>query len=189
MVFLGSGREGRMGERVSTLIRKKLESKEVNVSFIDPLTLGEPVVKQPIQFLKDPSLVADNLKKYNEEIIKSDAYFLITAEYNGSICPGLSNCIDYFPPSSYEHKPFAISSYSMGPFGGVIAGSSLRHVISVLGGFPIAGSLVIPEVHKAVSEDGVGNERVERNAEKIVNSLLWYTEAIKKQKETKPLPK
>eukprot|EP00800_Vazella_pourtalesii_P016444 TRINITY_DN4757_c0_g1_i1.p1 TRINITY_DN4757_c0_g1~~TRINITY_DN4757_c0_g1_i1.p1 ORF type:complete len:199 (+),score=44.61 TRINITY_DN4757_c0_g1_i1:159-755(+) len=188
MIFLGSGREGRMGERVAQLVRKKLEEKKVEVSFIDPHTLSLPIVTQPIQMMKDQSLASDSLKKFNEEIIRSDAYFLISAEYNGTICPGLSNCFDYFPPSSYKHKPFAISTYSMGSFGGVIAGSTLRHCISVLGGFPVPGSLVFPEVHKAVSEDGVGNERVEKRTEQMVDSLLWYTEAIKKHKETNPPP-
>ena len=189
MIFLGSGRDGRMGERVAQLVRRKLESKKVEISFIDPLTLALPIVTQPIQFIKDPTPVPDVLKKFHEKILKSDAYFLVSAEYNGAICPGLTNCIDYFPPASYSHKPFAIVTYSMGPFGGMIAGSTLRQVISVLGGFPIPGSLVIPEVHKAVSEDGVGNERVEKKSEQMVDMLLWYTEAIKNHKETNPLPK
>ena len=177
-----------MGERVAQLVRKKLEEKKVNITFIDPLTLSLPIVTQPIQMMKDQSLASDSLKKFNEEIIQSDAYILISAEYNGAVCPGLTNCIDYFPPSSYKHKPFAITTYSLGSFGGVIAGSTLRHSISVLGGFPIPGSLVIPEVNKAVSEDGVGNERVEKRAEQMVDTLLWYTEAIKKHKETTPPP-
>ena len=177
-----------MGERVARLVRKKLEEKKVDICFIDPHTLSLPILTQPIQMMKDPSLASDSLKKFNEEIIQSDAYVLISAEYNGAICPGLTNCIDYFPPSSYKHKPFSITTYSMGSFGGVIAGSTLRQTISVLGGFPIPGSLVIPDVSKAVSEDGVGNERVEKRAEQMVDTLLWYTEAIKKHKETNPPP-
>ena len=178
-----------MGERVAQLVRRKLECKQVEISFIDPLTLALPVVNQPIQFIKDPASVPDVLKKYNEEIIKSDAYFLVSAEYNGAPCPGLTNCIDYFPPSSYAHKPFAIVTYSMGPFGGVIAGSTLRHLISVLGGFPIPGTLVIPEVQKAVSEEAIANERVDRKAEQTVDLLLWYTDAIRTHKDKSPPPK
>ena len=189
MIFLGSGREGRMGERVAQLVRKKLERKKVKIYFIDPLTLALPIVTQPIQMIKDPESVSEILKKFHEEVLKSDAYFLVSAEYNGTICPGLTNCIDYFPPASYANKPFAIATYSMGPFGGVVAGSTLRQVISVLGGFPIPGSLVIPEVHKAVSEEAIGNERVDKKTETMVDLLIWYTEAIKNHKEMNPLPK
>ena len=188
MVFMGSAREGRLGERVAKLVKRKLETKKAEVFYIDPLTLNLPIVTQPIQFMKDPSTASDILKKYHEEIKNADGYFLISAEYNGAICPGLTNCIDYFPPPAYKHKPFAISTYSAGPFGGTIAGSQLRQVVSVLGGFPLPGSFTIPSAYDQVSEDGQGNERIEKNADKIVDLLLWYAEAMIKHKEENPTP-
>jgi len=35
-------------------------------------------------------------------------------EYNATICPALTNLMNFFPPAAYKHKPVSIVTYSMG---------------------------------------------------------------------------
>ena len=71
---------------------------------------------------------------------------IVTAEYNCSLPPALTNLLDYFPPASFRqisidriftnnikrswlsfrHKPVSIAAYSMGPFGGIRAAQLAR---------------------------------------------------------------
>ncbi len=39
---------------------------------------------------------------------------LVSAEYNATIPPALTNLLDHFPPASYRHKPCSIVTYSLG---------------------------------------------------------------------------
>ena len=48
--------------------------------------------------------------------------------------------------SSYEFKPSAIVSYSMGPTGGIGASLALRPHLSELGCIPIKHMVIIPQV-------------------------------------------
>ena len=42
---------------------------------------------------------------------------LVSPEYNSTICPALSNLIDYFEPDAYRHKPVSIVNYAVGTEG------------------------------------------------------------------------
>ena len=51
------------------------------------------------------------------------------------IPPALSNFIDHFPYDCWSMKPGAIVTYSMGNFGGIVAGTQLRtmtHIIQLI---------------------------------------------------------
>ena len=78
-------------------------------------------------------------------------FVIVTAEYNCSLPPALTNLLDYFPPASFRqidinriftkimnshekipiltfrHKPVSIAAYSMGPFGGIRAAQLARY--------------------------------------------------------------
>ena len=56
-------------------------------------------------------------------------------EYLFRIPPALSNFIDHFPYDCWTMKPGAIVTYSMGNFGGIVAGTQLRtmtHIIQLI---------------------------------------------------------
>ncbi len=55
---------------------------------------------------------------------RADGFCIVSAEYNHSIPPGMSNLIDYFL-EEYFWRPSAIVCYSQrGPFGGVAGGDA-----------------------------------------------------------------
>ena len=72
------------------------------------------MLKQPLHFMKDPQSAPKWMIDTNEAIKSADALLVVSSEYNCSIPPALTNVMDYFPPSSYRHKPAGIICYSMG---------------------------------------------------------------------------
>jgi hypothetical protein len=43
-------------------------------------------------------------------------FVVVSPEYNATVCPTLTNLMNYFPPAAYRHKPASIATYSMGEF-------------------------------------------------------------------------
>ena len=70
--------------------------------FLDPEDYDLPVLKQPLNFYDDQTKAPEVLHKLNEIVVKADAYFILTAEYNRSLPPPLTNLMDHLPPSRYE---------------------------------------------------------------------------------------
>ena len=86
------------------------------VPTLDPMVLQAPVVAKPLHHYKirseAPAWLIDAVKKLNA----ADAVVVVSAEYNHTIPPALSNLMDHFPLSSYAYKPSGIVCYSMGLF-------------------------------------------------------------------------
>ena len=84
------------------------------VIIADPMTIDAPLLKQPLHFMPDqsaaPSWMTDTLAKIKE----SAGFVIVSAEYNCTIPPALTNLLDHFPLDAYRHKPASIVTYSMG---------------------------------------------------------------------------
>ena len=61
-----------------------------------------------------------HLLEANKKLEAADAVVVVSAEYNHSIPPALSNLMDHFPLASYAFKPSAIVCYSVGQIGVLI---------------------------------------------------------------------
>ena len=119
----------------------------------------------------------------------ADAFVVITAEYNHSMPPALTNLMDHFPIKAYKYRPTGIVSYSAGSFGGVRASVQVRAFMGELGSPTVGTTLPIPVIQNALSPEGnVLNDRVDDNAEKVIKDLSWYAEALKKHRDTVGLP-
>ena len=67
-----------------------------------------------------------------------------------------------------------------GQFGGMRAAAFARPHLSELGLVSIPAQFTVPTVTQNYSADGVPqNERIERNAAKLVTELTWYVDALK----------
>ena len=66
---------------------------------LDPDVYNLPVLKKPLHFYNNPSEIPAELKKLNNIIKKADAYLILTAEYNRSLPPALTNTMDHLPTS------------------------------------------------------------------------------------------
>ena len=148
-----------------------------------------PLLKKPYHFYKDRSEAPEVLQKTNQVIVDADAFVVISAEYNHSMPPALTNMLDHFPISSYKYRPSGIVCYSMGSFGGVRAAMQCRMILGELSTPSVGPLFAIPQINKALSEAGEPlNDHMDSGAEKLIKDLEWYSSALKKQRETVGLP-
>lgn len=147
-------------------------------------------MKKPFHFYKDRSEAPKVLQETNKLIEDADCFVVITAEYNHSMPPALTNLLDHFPIASYKYRPSGIVSYSMGSFGGVRASMQARSLLGELGTPSVSNIFAIPQIQHALSTEGEPqNEHMDRGAERLLNELEWYGTALKKHRETVGKPK
>ena len=70
--------------------------------FLDPEDYDLPVLKQPLHFYDDQTKAPKVLHQLNDIVLKADGYLILTAEYNRSLPPPLTNLMDHLPPPRYQ---------------------------------------------------------------------------------------
>lgn len=179
-VIAGSVRSERHGIKVARWVVSKLEKKGHRVSLVDPLELDLPLLDKMYKEMESPP---EKLQKLHKIIKEADGYVPITPEYNHSISSALKNTLDYFL-EEYFFKPSAIISYSMGPFGGVVAGNHLRQILAEMGASAIPSQLPISKVHEVFDADGkLLDSNYEKRFSKFLDEFEWYVSALAKQRE------
>ena len=179
-VIVGSVRKERHGIKVAKWIAKKLQEKNHEVSIIDPAELDLPLLDKMYKEMENPSEKLQSLQKILSE---ADGYVPVTPEYNHSISAALKNTLDYFL-EEYFFKPSAIVSYSVGAFGGVVAGNHLRQVLAEMGAPAIPSQFPISKVHEAFDESGkLVDDNYDRRVSRFLDEFDWYIEAMQKQRK------
>ena len=180
-VIYGSTRDGRQGIKFAKHIKNALSNKGNEVVLIDPMNISiETLTKRYIDY--DKGTAPSSLEKMHQELDSSDAFVIVSAEYNHFMPPALVNVLNHFH-SEYQRKPSAITTYSVSPFGGVRVSSPLRAFLTQLGMPPIPAMIHAPFVNKNFNEDGerVSVDKEDRNKEfvKFYEELEWYANALK----------
>merc|ERR1711935_154176 len=186
LVILSSVRDGRHGAKVAQAVMKHLGSySNLQAEILDPMKLDVPMLKQPLHFMPDQSVAPSWMTNTMAMLKEANGFVIVSAEYNCTIPPALTNLLDHFPLSAYRHKPASIITYSMGPFGGVWATVALRPFLSELGMVILPSTVAIPTIQNSgITEEGSTeeNERVDKNMKKLCGELAWYVQALETQK-------
>lgn len=191
VVFLGSVRENNMGSRAAKFISRKLTERGFKVDLLDPEVLDLPLLNKAFHFYQDKSKAPQVLQDTNKKIAEADAFVVVTAEYNHSMPPALTNMMDHFPIASYKYIPSGIVCYSMGSFGGVRASIQARSFLGELGSPNCQSVLAIPTIQKTLLEDGnpvPEDTHLDKGANKLITELEWYAIALKTHKGKNGLP-
>ena len=177
-VILGSVRADRAGIRAARFLVAQLEARGHAAPLIDPAELQLPLLDR--MYKEYPKGQApEPLERLATLYRRADAFVVVSAEYNHSIPPALSNTLDHFL-EEYFWRPSGIVCYSAGQYGGVRAAMQLRAMLAELGTPSIPSLLPIPRVQKALSEAGEPAEDwLGRAAGKFLDELTWYAEALK----------
>ena len=180
-VIYGSTRDGRQGIKFAKYIMRELISRGNKAILIDPMDINiETLTKRYMDY--DEGSAPSSLEEMHQELNTSDAFVIVSAEYNHFMPPALVNVLNHFH-SEYQRKPSAITTYSVSPFGGVRVSTPLRAFLTQLGMPPIPAMLHAPFVNKNFNEDGerVSADKEERNKEfiKFSEELEWYANALK----------
>ncbi|TBR22135.1 MAG: NADPH-dependent oxidoreductase [Candidatus Nitrosotenuis sp.] len=179
-LFVGSVRQDRNGIKVARWMQKKLEARNHEVFFIDPMELDLPLLDRMYKEMPSPPSKIKNLQNMVKD---SDGYMPITPEYNHSTSSALKNTLDYFL-EEYFFKPSAIVSYSVGRFGGINACQHLRQIFAELGSPSIPSSLAVPFVQNVFDKEGnLTDMQHEKQAKRFLDEFDWYLEAFTNQRK------
>lgn len=180
VVIVGSVRSERQGIKVAKWIVEKLQNRGHQVSMVDPMELKLPILDKMYKEMKSPPVKLQELQKIIQD---ADGYVPVTPEYNHSVSSSLKNTLDYFL-EEYFFKPSAIVSYSVGPFGGILAGNHLRQILAEMGMPAIPSQLPISKVQDVFDTHGkLLDENYERRIAKFLDEFEWYVSAFAKQRE------
>lgn len=188
-VLLGSVRQERMGIRAALWLQAELRLRGHEPVLVDAAVLDLPVLNKMWKEIKDSpapehAALRGKLAPLAELYARADGFCIVSAEYNHSVPPGLSNLIDYFL-EEYFWRPSAIVCYSAGRFGGVRAAMQLRAMLAEVGMPSIPSLLPIPTIGKALSAEGaVQVPDFARSAKKFFDEFEWYMNAFKSQRAT-----
>ncbi|GBU18282.1 MULTISPECIES: NADPH-dependent FMN reductase [Methylobacterium] len=180
-VILGSVRSDRQGIRAARFLIARLEERGHEAPLVDPAELKLPILDRMYKEYPKGGAPAV-LEDLAGLLRRSDAFLVVSAEYNHSIPPALSNTLDHFL-EEYSWRPSGICCYSAGQYGGVRAAMQLRAMLAELGTSSIPSLLPIPRIGKALDEAGTpAEEWLGKAAGRFLDELVWYAEALKAQR-------
>jgi len=186
-VLLGSVRSERMGVRAAQWAMAQLKARGHEAVLVDAAELKLPLLDKMWKEIKvDPpaeyAALHKKLAPLAELYARTDGFCVVSAEYNHSVPPGLSNLIDHFL-EEYFFRPSAIVCYSNGEFGGVRAAMQLRAMLAETGMPSIPSLQPIPSIGRSLSEDGVAlTQQLAEKSATFFDEFDWYMRAYKAQR-------
>ncbi len=185
VVFYGSVRSARQGIRAARFVVNECRARGHEVALVDPLEYPLPLLDK--MYKEYPAGQAPEvLERIADLIVPADGIIVVSAEYNHSIPPALSNLLDHFL-EEWFWKPSAIVCYSAGAFGGVRAAMQLRMMLGELGMPSIPSIFPIPKVQDAFDEEGRPSDAATHDrARKFLDELEWYGCALREARRSPP---
>lgn len=186
-VLLGSVRSERMGDRAAKWVMAQLTSRGHEAVLVDAQALELPLLDKMWKEIKqDPpakyKALHAKLAPLAELYARTDGFCIVSAEYNHSVPPGLTNLIDYFL-EEYFWRPSAVVCYSAKSFGGVRAAMQLRALLAETGMPSIPSIQPIPSIATSLSKDGVAlTQELAEKSGKFFDEFEWYMRAFKMER-------
>ena len=178
-ILYGSVREARAGIRVARWLDGALRRRGHDTTIVDA---AEPRLPLLDKMYKEyaPGTAPPVLESLAQLYRRTDAFAIVSGEYNHGIPPGLKNLLDHFL-EEYFFRPSAIVCYSAGQFGGVRAAMQLRMTLAELGMPSIPSLLPVPRVAQAFTPAGEPTDaRFEGRSERFFREFEWYAEALRR---------
>jgi NAD(P)H-dependent FMN reductase len=177
LVIFGSVRRDRRGIGLARFLAQAIRDRGHAATLIDPIEIPLPLLDR--MYKEHPNGQApEPLERLAGQIRAADGVVVVSAEYNHSIPPALSNLLDHFL-EEYFWKPSAIACYSAGPFGGVRAAMQLRAMLGELGMPSIPSLFPVPTVQNAFYDNGIPkDETYVKRAARFLGELEWYAGAL-----------
>jgi NAD(P)H-dependent FMN reductase len=183
-VIIGSTRPGRAGLPIAewfTALARAFGAFDVHVADLAELDL--PLLDEP----NHPRLrryLHQHTKDWSEIVDATDAFVIVTPEYNYGYPATIKNAIDYLH-EEWKYKPVGFVSY-----GGIAAGTravqQLKQVVTTLKMLPVFESVNIPFHAQFIDEEGQvqANEIMEQAADAMLNELVRTEAALRPLRDT-----
>jgi NAD(P)H-dependent FMN reductase len=179
-VVSGSPRPQSVTRRVAIHLKGWLENHtDHSIQMIDMQEWNLPPMVSVFPSIKD---TPEAYRPLAEVIFDTDAFILVTPEYNGSYSPSLKNMLDHFPKQ--ERKTFGIVTASTGALGGMRAAQQMLLLIPALFGISLPQLLIVPQVEKKFDPKGILIDTAfQKNIDVFTREFLWLSEQISTPKE------
>jgi NAD(P)H-dependent FMN reductase len=187
-VIIGSTRQGRFSEKPAQWILQHLQKRDIDARLLDLRDYPMPFFDQPMPPAMPgrPSYEHDVVKNWTAQIQASDGFVIVTPEYNYGISAVLKNALDWVYPE-WNRKALAVVSY--GSVMGARSVQQLREAAVELQMAPIRSSVHIPPAtlwaHFQGGDVEKGLGELEKQANVMIDDLLWWTAALKTARELK----
>jgi NAD(P)H-dependent FMN reductase len=174
-IISGSPRQNSITHRVALALQKILQQKTkyqiglINIKDID---------LSPVQAIfTSVEHTPEQYKELAGRIFQTDAFILVTPEYNGSYSTAMKNLLDHFPKQ--YRKVFGIVTASPGALGGIRAAMQLQQLIYGLFAIGSPHMLIVPGVDKKFNAEGeLIDPLFEKNVTVFVDEFLWLAEQV-----------
>jgi chromate reductase len=175
--FAGSLRKGSYNK---ALLRaaKELLPKDSKLETFD--LEGIPPFNQDLE-----NTPPEKVKEFKAKIRAADAILIASPEYNYSVSGVLKNAIDWasrpYGDNSFEGKPVAVMSASIGMLGGSRAQYHLRQVFVFLNMHPInKPEVMVPSAADKIDQNGVVTDKTTRGLIKdLLENLVAWTRKMR----------
>ena len=178
-VIIASTRPGRKGPSVASWIYELAKKRSAfNVEMLDLAIIDLPFLDEP-KHPRFKDYTKEHTKNWSRVIDASDAFIIVTPEYNFGYPPALKNALDFLY-QEWNHKPVAFVSY-----GGVAAGTravqQLRQVVNAQKMMAVTESINIPFFAKHIDDQEKFNsdETLDHSAKMMLDELEKWTVALK----------
>lgn len=180
-VVLGSIRQGRKSEAPAKYLVEKIKSLGHDASLADFKEIPLPFYDQPGVPVMFKGVYPDsNVQKWADMAKSADAFVVVTPEYNHGYPGVLKNALDWLY-LEFEKKPFGLVGVSNGPVAGARMVEHIRPIIENYGAVALRETVLLGPIENYFSEEGkIKDESFEKRAEGMLNSLIWWAEALKK---------
>jgi NAD(P)H-dependent FMN reductase len=183
-IIIGSTRPTRAADRVAPWVIDRAQAHGAfEVEVLDLRDWPLPMFSEhfgTIGDIQDPTYSDPIVRRWNQRIKQSDAYLIVTPEYNHSIPGVLKNAIDsVFISFGFRGKPMAVVGYSGGVAGGVRAIEHLAQIAVEAEMVPMRPSVIIPQVLEAFDADGEPiNPLTDVSLQVTLDDLAWWAVAL-----------
>jgi NAD(P)H-dependent FMN reductase len=182
-VIVGSTREGRFSEKPAAWILKQIQKRNgIEARLLDLRDFPLPFFDQPLTPAMPGRAPYEHevVKRWTAAIAASDGFVFVTPEYNYGPSAVLKNAIDWVYPE-WNRKAAAFVSY--GSAMGARGVQQLREAMIEIQIAPVRSSVLIPVAtlwaHYQGGDVDKGLAEIGKQAEKMIDDLLWWTTALK----------
>jgi NAD(P)H-dependent FMN reductase len=187
-ITIGSTRPGRAGLPIADWFSDRARQHGgFEIDVVDLAELNLPMLDEP----NHPRLrqyTHQHTKDWSARVAGSDAFVIVTPEYNHGYSAALKNAIDYLH-HEWHYKPVGFVSY-----GGVAAGTramqQLKQVVTALRMLPLTDAVNIPFHTQFLADDGrvQANEVMEQAADVMLDELLRVEATLRPLRESVEQP-
>lgn len=182
-IILGSVRIGRFGDKPAKMLKEIAEKmNDFEVSFIDLKGENLPNFESSVSpaYITNKDYGNEKVNAFADKIRESDAFVMISPEYNHGYSSAIKNSIDSIY-LEWNNKPVGFLSY--GSAGGARAVEQLREVAVELQMAPIRNGVHIMSPWNLVDENGNlkagALDEHEKPMQNMLKQLLWWAKALK----------